>query len=334
MGFTGIGTGISSGTGDGTLNSTATVRASANYNANVGEHVVMSGGNVVNLPDPVTDGYVMVSPHDVGSIPFVQDPRTGETIEGDDGVSVTAEYPVVFLSDGSNWYVSDARDTSLVIPDSATNQWLLDEGSGTTLADNIGSQPATLQAGTWASETGATGDVVLDLDGTDDWWITDSTFACNGQKYSVATWVYLRDTAENGAGIIIPNADGTASYDPFENQGWDISIDRDQSEIELRHNGASTSTVIASLPASTDTWYLVGASGDGDSATGYLYDKSGFINSSSGTGARDGIGDPFYLAGGVRDSRYQNMQQENTTVSATTTWGRSEFDQYHESTTW
>ena len=56
-----------------------------------------------------------------------------------------------------------------VIPDSAVNQWKYAEGSGTTVADSIGSVTGSTTGGvTWVSDTNAVGDYRLSLDGTDD----------------------------------------------------------------------------------------------------------------------------------------------------------------------
>lgn len=139
MPFTGIGSGIGGGTGDGTLDSTRIVRKSANYNASIGDHVVMSGGNVVNLPTPEPDALVMVSTSTNSVLPpEIQDPRSNKTIEGKDRVSPTVDHPIVLLSNGNNWYVSDPSNTSLAIPDSGVSRYEFEQDVTDSWGSNDG----------------------------------------------------------------------------------------------------------------------------------------------------------------------------------------------------
>lgn len=54
------------------------------------------------------------------------------------------------------------------IPDSAIHRYKIDEGTGTTVADSIGTEDGTKSGATWTSGTWV-GDYALDGDGTDDY---------------------------------------------------------------------------------------------------------------------------------------------------------------------
>jgi hypothetical protein len=55
------------------------------------------------------------------------------------------------------------------LPASARNRWKADFGSGTTINDDVGTADATLNGGSWVSDSNAQGDYKLSLDGTSDY---------------------------------------------------------------------------------------------------------------------------------------------------------------------
>jgi len=77
----------------------------------------------------------------------------------------------IVLPDGSTASEVLAPDGSTVfsaIPDSAVNRWPFDEGSGTTVADSIGSNDGTLNDGNWVSGTWI-GDFALEFVDSNDY---------------------------------------------------------------------------------------------------------------------------------------------------------------------
>jgi len=77
------------------------------------------------------------------------------------------------LGDGSE--ISEVRTgtgdvlfSGSAIPDSALYQWLLNEGSGQTAADRVGSADLSLNFSGWVSDSNAVGGFVLGFDGRDD----------------------------------------------------------------------------------------------------------------------------------------------------------------------
>ena len=84
------------------------------------------------------------------------------------------------------------------IPDSVTNHWLHDEGSGTILGDNIGDEDGTIEGATWQTDEGLDG-AYLEYDGTDD-----KTTIDNPEKFDTDTqswWGWIRaDDPESSEG--------------------------------------------------------------------------------------------------------------------------------------
>jgi len=80
---------------------------------------------------------------------------TGATIDGTDVQEITVDGQTVFQA--------------VTIPNSAINQYKLDEGSGTTVADSIASNDLTTSGSpTWYSDSDLVGGQGLDFDGSDD----------------------------------------------------------------------------------------------------------------------------------------------------------------------
>jgi len=100
---------------------------------------------------------------------------TGATIDGQDVQEITVDGQTVFTAGPD-------------IPDSVTDQWPMDEGSGTALGNDIGTVDASLTSATWVAASKYTGGYATDYDGVDDYWSVDSRIDVNGQQWGVAFW--------------------------------------------------------------------------------------------------------------------------------------------------
>lgn len=97
--------------------------------------------------------------------------------------------------------------TGAVIPDSAIHRWILDESSGTTLSDSIGSISGTVNGATWVSGNWQ-GSYALEGDGTDDFidW-GDSTDFDPDSAYSITATIQT-----SGDGVILHKASGGGGF--------------------------------------------------------------------------------------------------------------------------
>jgi len=219
--------------------------------------------------------------------------------------------------------------SGIAIPDAITNQWRMDEGSGTTLQDSVGSQPATLNnGGNWTNVSGATGDTVPVLDGIDDYWQSDNAFGINGTQYGVCGWIYVDSTTDNNSGVVNCGT-GDPAYDPnAAGEGWSILM-RDTPAIVWAHRPGGE---IATESISFDKWYFYGLSGDGDSANYYLWDNNNLVTSGSATVSRSGVGNNYNLMGGVRSGLFIDGYADVTSLSTTTTVSQSDFETVWQNT--
>jgi hypothetical protein len=90
-----------------------------------------------------------------GSVEYTNSSFTANSANGQhkigvsksDTNSVNAYVSKVYISEGTAWVAADFEDYYFdnIVPSSATTGYLFDEGTGTTLTDNIGSDNATLE---------------------------------------------------------------------------------------------------------------------------------------------------------------------------------------------
>ena len=106
------------------------------------------------------------------------------------------------MSDFTTWRSLVDGEEIDVIPDSgADHQWLWDEGSGDTLADNIGNKDQTRQGADWAEDSDAVGGFWLDFDGNDNYVEVPIIDELDGGQFSIAITVYT-DNINQGGGFI------------------------------------------------------------------------------------------------------------------------------------
>lgn len=93
-----------------------------------------------------------------------------------------------------NGVYADALDA---IPDSVTNHWPTDEGSGSTLFDDRGGADGSINGATWIADSVAVNGHYLDYDGADD--KTDLPSGAldytNQSNFTVTAWVYTDDSS-------------------------------------------------------------------------------------------------------------------------------------------
>lgn len=79
--------------------------------------------------------------------------------------------------------------TVSAIPDSVVNRWPINEGSGTTFADAVGTADGTWFGGTWVADSNFIGGYGYSLDGVDDYGDTGAT--CPAGSRTLAATVEL-----------------------------------------------------------------------------------------------------------------------------------------------
>jgi len=130
----------------GSVNPYDVLRDDGTPTADYGQHIICDGGTVT-LPSPQANEAVLVSNISQGTTVTASTGLVEQ--ESDVTHSPTATDPVLFVSDGSDWYVANNLDYLTTIPDSAFAQY-----DATRLSLNDGDSVST-----WADETGNGNDV-------------------------------------------------------------------------------------------------------------------------------------------------------------------------------
>ena len=232
------------------------------------------------------------------------------------------------MSDFTTWRSLVDGEEIGVIPDSVTNQWLMDEGTGTTLNDNIGNIPASLSGASWLEDADAEGGWKTSYDGTDDYWETDDAFGINGSDYTGMVWLEYDDSMEGDSTAYLHAMDGT------NDNGWGIGMSGGSpGQPRLVHRDAGSFNM-AELSTSINDgeWYLLAAAGSGDTGTLYLYDSDGYVEDASFNESR-GQQD-VHLRGMARmnDSFHAPGNVDAPAVSTDTEMTKSEIEEYWQAT--
>jgi len=166
------------------------------------------------------------------------------------------------------WFKATAQGSD--IPDSGDLQWYIDENSGTTLNPSVGSVTATVNGGTWTSETGTVGDVYLSNDGTDDDWQTDSAIDIQQTQATVFGWLKPQEYSNFGVTVCQSNPDVGSTDD-----GWIIGTEDTTDLLTWMGDGTDTISVLRNVPfVPTGTWGFFAFLLDGDNHRLITFDNS------------------------------------------------------------
>jgi len=242
------------------------------------------------------------------------------------------------LGDGSE--ISEVRTgagdvlfSASAIPDSVTNQWRMDEGSGTTLNDSVGSSPASLQkTGLWVSDSNSEGGFHTDYnDNTDEYWITDSSVGFNGQV-TVLQWVNV-DGWPSGTERLLYYGEGDGTRENNINLS---ARDSDTLHLFKREGGTFSEPAGLSVsPLSGGNWYLIAATLDGSNndINLYVFDSNGLLGSGNATFDPSFLPPNSFMAGAYDGSGASaNTSIDAPAISTSTAMSQSEIDTYRQQT--
>jgi len=177
-------------------------------------------------------------------------------------------------------------EVETAIPDSVTSRLRMDEGSGSTLNDSVGSVTSSLVSGSWVSASKYTGGFATDYDGANSYWATDSEIDINGQSQGVAGWFEI--TGGDDRGDAFNARTGTGS----DARGWELQVRTDGEVRQVHYDSSGSASIVCSstddaVTLSLDgTDYFIAITVDGDMANLYIWDSSQQLVNTSGTGAR------------------------------------------------
>ena len=213
------------------------------------------------------------------------------------------------------------------IPDAITNQWKFDEGSGTTLNDAEGSVSATLQGGTWQSDSGSVGGYRIDFEGSGDYWLTDSAVGLDGPEMTMMTWVTM-DSFDS-------SNDRVLTYGDFNDDNViQVVTTGNGFDVYYYSGGSYNDTSLEVSNLNTGTRYLIAFVGkSNDDAELYVYDNSSLIGSATDTFSRSFLPDDK-LAGMARRQGdiTADGKADAPAISNDTALTQSEIEEYRDAT--
>jgi hypothetical protein len=213
------------------------------------------------------------------------------------------------------------------IPDSVTNQWPWNEGSGTTLNDAVGGINATLNGGTWVSDNGSEGGYHIDFNGSSDNWTTDSAVGLDGAEMTMMQWVNM-DTLSSSNDRVLTYGDST------DDNVIQLVTTGDGFGVYYYRSGGFNDPNMSVGGLSTGTWYLLAFVGySNDDADLYVYESDSLAGSASGSFGRNFLSDDK-LTGMSRRQGDINAdgQADAPAISNDTAMSQSEIEQYRDST--
>jgi len=154
---------------------------------------------------------------------------------------------------------SDVLKLAQTIPAAVTNHWPHNEGSGSTLADAIGSQDMAITGATWISGDGRDG-FHLDYDGSNDESLNDNDTYWDSDTFSIAFWVNA-DILTNFVRVVSASPDTDA--DSWSIRIHEASTGNFRYEAFLRDNSPTTHKIEMATNVSTGTWYFLAMASNG-----------------------------------------------------------------------
>jgi len=223
----------------------------------------------------------------------------------------------------------DGQEVLSAIPDSVTNQWPMDEGSGTLASDTVGSVSLSLYGANWQTDSTYEGGYSTSYDGTDDYYISDSAFGVTNSQFTAMQWFNINSVPDDYGTIFIAK-DGKNS-DHVD--GWSVYHANTSHKLRLSvFDGGSRTDAIdtnsVSYPAGEDVF--VALVGDGSSHTLYAYDSTQQLGSASGSGSR-GTSEAN-LIGMASTGNYSTGLVDSPVVSTTTAMSQSDIEEVWQQT--
>jgi len=177
-----------------------------------------------------------------------------------------------------------------VIPDEPDLQWLINEGSGTTITD----VNEDLEANFESSPTWRDGDIFdnyLEMQANEDGWLSDSTPFTSSQ-WTLMVALELNDSTNDGS---IINGIGTEDLPTNANNDgsgfWILENDEDIGGVITESGGAgAVPDAPVSVPQNEILFVAVAANLDTSDVETFVFDKSGdLVGSNQGNADRDSI---------------------------------------------
>lgn len=235
----------------------------------------------------------------------------GATIDGTDVSEITMDGDTVWTA----------------IPDGIDSHWAMDEGSGSSLSDDIGDIDGTLRGASWDTDDHF-GDITT-YDGNDNDAYSDDEFYINDENASLALWWRYHSIGADPARVVQVIDD--IYQERNANDRWELIFDGDGELVVILAKDHDFETAISGIDVSKDTWYFSAIALDGDNVSFYMWDRDGELYDESGSEPR-GTGDKRIMLMAVpQHDRFTEGDVAEVYMSDETV-SKSDFEQIWEYT--
>ena len=208
----------------------------------------------------------------------------------------------IILPDGSEAFEVIAPDGTVVFDDTDSVVYLMDEGSGTYLNNDVGSLDGYLSRDNWDTDSDF-GNVTKydgDFNGDDDADLGGSTerFWIGEENISFAMWVKITEASNFRPVAYSTQTQENRSGDEIEN-GWRLQIrpsvdDDGYVSIQYEHINNGDNESVGPRIDVDEEWLFVAVAMSGDDADVYIWNDDEQVGTTSGSESR-GVVDDNYL---------------------------------------
>ena len=235
-----------------------------------------SSGFPENLGTPTTGGTPIATGIDPTDYPTVTSP----------GDVLGNGTPDLYAVDKSNslWFYAGMAGQSGPAP---THQWLLNEGTGSTINDSVGG------LGGYVSEAGSAwgtrnSQPDLSFDGNSGYAESNGNAVNTGGSFTVSAWADMTSIPSTSSNYTVASEFGTNNspfYLQYNSGNWAFAISSNDSTSPAINGPNGTATVTA------NTWYHITGVYDATSQTAYIYVNGVLAGSQSGLPTWSAAGD-------------------------------------------
>ena len=183
------------------------------------------------------------------------------------------------ITDGQTYDIPD------IVVDNMDLLYWMDEASGTTVNDHFDEVDGTLTSDNWGTDSNSptSKDEITQYDGTDDQGYSEDSLWVNTSEASFAFWVRF-DSLPSITQIIYSSALQGARRGADTDGGFLIRQQDDDCRLVLfDSDGNTTATTMVSDAFSTDKWFFVAVSADGDNYEVTVWDETSEVGSDTHT---------------------------------------------------
>lgn len=160
------------------------------------------------------------------------------------------------------WY--GWHDSLTAFPSEITNHWRHDEGSGTTLGDDIGSVNGSISGASWVTGSGGLEDAYLSYDGTGDVTTLADASQFDSDTFSWWGWINPDSLSEEHGLISVTNGNDDIIVLIYITSSGDL-------EYFINNAAGDGNRSITTGSVQTSTWNFFAAVGDNGNRMGFYH---------------------------------------------------------------